>query len=279
VNDYGHTPLFYAARHGYRKTAEALIAVGANKSTIVETNYGKAPQLSKTLKEGEAWLWYLTCHTSPRIGYAVKTQNHLLIFNPPRIIESQETGLANGYLNPKELADQKITVLNCYETPLSGSQPDIFKLKQAMPDANFILNVQTTDNDTGNSDMSAYHKASANESFSVDGVQVHTIPACQSLFGRIKVLGYLVEADGMKVFHAGLHAPYDWKSQKEQYEKEIDFLKPFGPIDIAILPISGRHITIDYEAYLYLIDQLSPKAIYLIGEELNTEEHLKCIEV
>ena len=279
VNDYGHTPLFYAARHGYRKTAEALIAVGADKSTIVETNYGKAPQLSKTLKEGEAWLWYLTCHTSPRIGYAVKTQNHLLIFNPSRIIESQETGLANGYLNPKELADQNITVLNCYETPLSGSQPDIFKLKQAMPDANFILNVQTTDNDTGNSDVPSYHKASANESFSLDGIQVHTIPACQSLFGRIKVLGYLVEADGMKIFHAGLHAPYDWKSQKEQYEKEIGFLKPFGPIDIAILPISGRHITIDYEAYLHLIDQLSPKAIYLIGEELNTEEHLKCIEV
>ena len=64
-----------------------------------------------------------------------------------------------------------------------------------------------------------------------------------------------------------------------EFCKEIDFLKPFGPVDIAILPVSGRHITVNYEPYLYLIDQLRPKAIYLIGEDLVTEEHLKCIEV
>jgi hypothetical protein len=64
-----------------------------------------------------------------------------------------------------------------------------------------------------------------------------------------------------------------------KYRKEIDFLKPFGPIDIAVLPIKGRHISIAYEPYLYLIDQLSPKAIYLIGDDLATEEHRKCLEV
>jgi hypothetical protein len=65
----------------------------------------------------------------------------------------------------------------------------------------------------------------------------------------------------------------------KEYRQQIDFLKPFGPIDLVILPIKGRHLTISYEPYLYLLDQLSPKAIYLIGDDLDTEEHQKCVEV
>jgi hypothetical protein len=34
-----------------------------------------------------------------------------------------------------------------------------------------------------------------------------------------------------------------------------------------------------YEPYIYLIDQLSPKAIYLMGDKLVTKEHTKCIDV
>jgi hypothetical protein len=58
----------------------------------------------------------------------------------------------------------------------------------------------------------------------------------------------------------------------EKYRGEIDFLKPFGPIDVAILSVSG-HFAAAYEPYLYLIDRLSPKAVYL------TEEYPKCVGV
>jgi L-ascorbate metabolism protein UlaG (beta-lactamase superfamily) len=93
-------------------------------------------------------------------------------------------------------------------------------------------------------------------------------------------LGYLVEADGVKIFHAGAHASGNEASEVEKYRKEIDYLKSFGPIDIAILPVNGRHMWwIDYQSFLYLIDQLSPKAVYLIGDDLAKEEHKKCVEV
>ena len=59
VNEDGHTPLYYAARHGHRRTADALIAAGARGSALGEANYGTAPQLTATLKEGEAHLWFL----------------------------------------------------------------------------------------------------------------------------------------------------------------------------------------------------------------------------
>lgn len=276
MNEYDRTPLYYATSLGHRKAAEALIASGADKSAIVETNYGKALQLTEPLKEGEAYLWYLAPNGSPNTGYAVKTRNNLLIFDPRWISESPEAGLANGFINPNKLAGQKITVLIGYQNNL----PNLPGLVKQIPGINFVLSLKPGVSDEENNDMSTYRLAKANESFSIEGIQVHTIPAASRLFGSREGLGYLVEADGLKIFHAGLHFSDNNSSNVAKFHKEIDFLNPFGPIDIAILPIKGRHLeSFAYEPYLYLIDQLSPKAIYLIGEELVTEEHLKCIEV
>ncbi len=278
VNGYGHTPLYYAAKHGYRSLADILIAAGAKKSAIGETNYGKAPQLAGPLKEGEAYLWFLG-GLPPGTGYALKTKEHLLIFDPSGIDESLEAGLANGYLNPQELAGQKITILI---TRPQRYMPDIFELEKRLPGADFVFAFKPTDgNGYVDTDLiPSYRLAAPNESFVVGGVQVHTIPALlQSYVERAKGLGYLVEADGVKIFHAGLHASGNGASQMEEYRKQVDFLKSFGPIDIAILPIKGVHVNIAYEPYLYLLDQLSPKAVYLIGDDLVSEEHRKCVEV
>jgi hypothetical protein len=270
VNEYNHTALYYAAKHGQRKTAEALVAAGANKGAIVETNYGKAPQLTAILKEGEAYLWYLgSC--APCDGYAVKTKNHLLIFNPSKIDPSPEAGLANGHLSPNELAGQKIIVLMTHRP--SPYDPGVSELAKALPGADFVLNYKPADGSP------PYRLATPNESFSMGGIQVHTIPAMLQVFFESEGLGYLVEADGVKIFHPGLHVSGNEDSQMAKYRKEIDFLKPFGPIHFAILPIKGRHISPAYEPYLYLLDQLSPEAVYLNGDDLVTDEHRKCAEV
>jgi ankyrin repeat protein len=282
INEYGHTPLYYAARHGHRRTADALIAAGARESTIGEANYRTAPQLTATLKEGEAHLWFLG-GSAPGTGYAVKTKGHLLLFDPSGIDESPEAGLANGLLNTRELAGQKITVL-ITRMPHPGSGPSISELAKRLPSAEFVLSFKPTADDAGNGDLPPYRLAGANESLSVGDIKVHTIPAIKvpemyRIFAGGEGLGYLVETDGVRVFHAGLHASRNAPTQMDQYRREIDFLKPFGPIDIAILPIKGRHLNIAYEPYLYLLDQLSPKAVYLIGDDLATEEHKKCVEV
>jgi ankyrin repeat protein len=282
VNDYGHTPLFYAARHGHRKAADVLIAAGADKDAVVESNYGKAPQLNEKLKDGEAYLWYLGGTESPYSGYAVKTMGHLLIFNPPGIDASPGAGLANGYLNPDELAGQRITALILYPSYQGRlGRPTVSELAKRLPGVNFVLNFKPTADHAGGSDVPPYRLAAPRVGFSVDGIQVHTIPAVRRLWFSGEGLGYLVEADGLKIFHAGAHASSNDPSELEKYRKEIDFLKPFGPIDIAILPVNGRHIgpRIAYEPYLYLLDRLSPKAVYLIGDDLPSDQHRKCAAV
>jgi ankyrin repeat protein/L-ascorbate metabolism protein UlaG (beta-lactamase superfamily) len=278
VNDYGHTALYYAARHGYRRAADTLIAGGSDKSTIGETNYGKAPQLTETLKEGEAYLWHLG-GMAPGTGYAVKTKNNLLIFDPFKIEKSPEAGLANGKLNPDELAGQKVTIL------LTRKEHGPFgltfrELAKQLPDADFVLSFEPTADNEGDSDIPPYRLARANESFSVDNLKVHTIQTRSSTVRSTGNLGYLVEADGVKVLHAGLLRSENKAPQIERFRKKVDFLKPFGPIDFVILPIKGHHLDyFDYEPYLYLIDQLEPKAVYLIGDNLVYEEHRNCLEV
>jgi hypothetical protein len=275
VNEYNHTALYYAAQHGYRSTADALIAAGGNKGDIVETNYGKAPQLPTTLKNGEAYLWYLGGFYGG--GYAVKTDKHLLVFDKTAIEESPEAGLANGRLNPKELAGQKITVLITKTTGVD-QEPRAFGLAKRVPGTEFVLESQPAAGRAGNPDIPPYRLAVPHEGVSVGGVQVRTIQAMSRGYGGARGVGYLVEADGVKIFHGGFHASDNQASQMERYRKEVDYLKPFGPIDIAILSVGG-HLAADYEPYLYLLDQLSPKAVYLMGGDQVTEEYPKCVKV
>jgi ankyrin repeat protein len=281
VNEYGHTPLYYAAMHGYRKVADALITAGAKKNTIIESNYDKALQLRETLRKGEAYLWYLGGKTTPLMGYAVKTNRNLLIFNPTEIVESPGAGLANGYLNPNELSGLKITSLILYKSYQGPfDRPSVSELAKRLSGTNFVLNFKPTPDTAYNNYLPLYKLASPRESFSIGSIQVHTIPAIGRAWFAGEGLSYLVEADGVKIFHAGLHVPGNNASDVENYRKEIDFLKPFGPIDIVILPVNGNHVWwINYESYYYLIDQLLPKAIYLIGDGSAKDEHKKCIEI
>jgi ankyrin repeat protein len=269
LNEYRQTPLYYASMHGHRKTVEALIAAGADKNYIVEENYGIPSQLHEKLRDGEAYLWCLLYD-----GYAVKTKNHLLVFNPLEIGADSEASLANGYFNPEELKGQNTTVLISHLPGFIAGQ-----YLNAMPNVDFILNNKPISNDENNVDISSYYLAVSNDSFTHKGLIVHTIKAMKTgLFGD-KSIGYLVETDGLKIFYAGFHACKNDSSQMVIYQKEIDYLKPYGPIDIVILPINGRHIRLEYEPYLYLIDALSPKTIYLMSDEFVNEEPKKCVKV
>jgi ankyrin repeat protein len=273
MNGYNHTALYYAAKHGYSKTADVLIAAGARKSDITETNYGKAAQLTAKLKDGEAYFWYLGGFYGG--GYAVKTKNNLLIFDKTVINKSTEASLANGNLNPKELKGQKITVLVTKATGLNYEK-QVLELAKNMDDVDWVFDAKPVVKDTVNTAIQLYHLAAPNESININGIKVHTIPAAGRGNGGATGVGYIVEVDGIKIFHSGFHVSGYEPTQIENYHRKIDSLKSFGPIDIAILTVSG-HLTVNYEPYLILIDRLSPKAVFLMGGDAATEEYPKCV--
>jgi len=76
-------------------------------------------------------------------------------------------------------------------------------LAKKLPGINVALNFKPTADDAASNGLPPYHLATPHETFSVDGIQVHTIPAVRKLWFSSEGLSYLIEADGVKIFHAG----------------------------------------------------------------------------
>ena len=264
VNNDNHTALYYAAKHGYRSSAVALIVAGADKRTIIESNYGKAPQLSESLKQGEAYLWYMKMG-----GYVVKTKNHLILLNPFKTINaSPEASLVNGQLTSKELAGQNIIVLASYPR-VDFPNSDLEKISKLLPKFEWVFFPDRPKEI--NKDLKGippYHMISPNGNLSYGEIKLHATP-------QIPGVGFLYEVDGVKIFDGKMYLSTNEAKELERYRKGIDSLKSFGPIDIAILRVRND-MNNSYEPYLYLIDQLSPKTVYLVEGVIDLEEYKRC---
>ena len=265
VNNNHHTALYYAAKHGYLNAADALIAAGADKSTCAESNYGKASQLTAKLSLGEAYVWYVNG------GNAIKTKDHLLIFSPQALDESNEAGLANGRLNPDELAGLKIIMFTNYPARERGKLR-VLGMANQLPDADWVFTSATGNENS--LDISSYRLIGLNDSLYMRDVRIRTVPG---VHGSAEFVAYYIEVDGVKIFYGRDHVSTNDVSEVEQYRREMDFLGKFGSIDIAFLRVRG-HFGNDYGPYLYLLDKLSPKAIYLTGGEGMVSEYTKCAE-
>jgi hypothetical protein len=266
VDNNNHTALYFAAKHGYKNVVDVLIAKGANKNDIVEGNYGKAAQLNMTLSEGEAYLW-----SNHGWGYTVKTKEHLFAFNYFDISDtSSVSGLANGYLNPNELQGQNFTMF--YSEGYGKIHESAFNIEKDLQDMKFVFNSSPKKGD--NQNIPEYRIAKVHESFTQDGMTVHTILAVPA------GVGYLVEVDGTKIFFAGLHIGSTDSLENEKYKDEIDYLKQFGPIDIAIITVHGHvgNNGNNYNSYLYMIDELAPKEAHLMAAN-NFQQYLECANI
>ena len=73
-DESGHTPLFYAKRHGHGEMVSFLLSAGAADETETVDNTIRCKTVERNLEEGGAVVWYLN-HS----GWAVKTKNHFLM--------------------------------------------------------------------------------------------------------------------------------------------------------------------------------------------------------
>lgn len=265
TDNRGKTPLHYAAQHGHKKIAELLIQNGAQAKNLKE-NFGMSPHIKKKLKSGEAAVWYLG-----QSGWAIKTKNKLLIFDYHVFgPQADEPWLVNGHINPEEIKDQDVYVFVTHEHEDHFS-PVIFDWKKSIDGIEYILGF-------------APEKASEavvllpRETKMVDDMEISTIASTDA------GVGFLVNVDGLTIFHAGDHACKE-KDIKEPYTDEIDYLadKSDG-VDLAFLPITGCGFK-DPEAVkngiLYTLERLKPGVMFpmhVLGFEYQYEEFARNAE-
>ena len=262
----GKTALDYANQYGHEKVAKLMKSSGA-EGDIDPKHFGFSPYIIKTLKESEAYTWYMG-----DAGYAVKTKNHFLLFNYSYNSgggQPVEPRLANGRIHLDEIADCRTIVFAGSPHP-SHHHPERYNIWQKThKNISFVYSFEDKvgRNPRYFKDVEGpeYIYLPDGEKKTIQGVKVETIPV--SGFGP-RGSGFLVEADGLVIFYGGNHL-LGSESQREAFRKPIETLKDRGlEIDLLILPGNfalGRIFPINLEGVDYAVKTLKPKACLASG--------------
>ncbi len=218
----GFTPVDYAFNHGNKFIAKMLVKKGYKPAEGTKKRFGFSPLLKKNLPEKTAAVWYLG-----HCGWAVKTASKLLIFDYWRYSTDAPATplLANGHINPEELADLDVYVFVSHD---HGDHYDtvIHEWKDKMKSVTYVFGFQ-------------------DEKFSD---YVYMAPKTKKKLGDMKIVtfeaadagvSFLIKTDGMSVFHAGDHFN---KSEDCSGPFMADMKKIAGwgiEVDLAFLPAGG----------------------------------------
>jgi hypothetical protein len=253
-DNHGRTPLFYAAKYGHKQAADLLIDAGAKKSSGMEENYGRSPYLIDELEEGEAVVWYLAHR-----GWAVKTRNHLLIFDSEEFGVKRPTqpSLANGFLTPFEIRFHNVVAIYSSYHGEPGEPAYIHEIEDSVTNITYIHN---EGDPWRGSEKTIYMKGREEKTF--DDMQIVSawIP------GMMPILAYLCEVDGLNIFYSCFRP-----EAFEAYKSEIDFLAQHAEeVDIAFLPIPEPGE--EDSASIYLVEKLHPRVVF--PSDPNYRTHL-----
>lgn len=246
VDNKGRTPLQLAAAHSH-KDVTAILENGGAEDDAIEKSFGPSPLLKDKLAKGEAHIWYLG-----QSGWAVKTSKHLLIFDyVPRDPLPDDPLLANGHVTEAELRHMNVSVFVTHDHE-DHYDPSILKWKDRIDDITYVFGF---DPDT----LQGSEVLEPRESRMIKGMKVSTIQSTDA------GVGFIVEVDGLTLFHAGDHANTTTELSAP-FTREIDHIAEQGPaIDIAFLPVvacGSQNRECPRTGVFYSLDKLSPRVLF-----------------
>lgn len=274
---YGRTALHIAASKGYDKIAAALISKGAGLN--ITDNKGQTPlysalyhgndQITKLLIQnkaenkvindlqkglevnpGEAKIFYLG-HS----GWAIKTKNHLLVFDywdDENAAKAGNPNINNGFLVPEDLKNENVIIFISHDHG-DHYTPAMFGWKNKFDNIKFVTGFDPKMN------VKDLNIVEARKHIEIDGVDITTIPSTDT------GVGFLVKTDGMTILHPGDHANMD-RELKGPYVTEIDYLAGLtNKVDIAFFPVSGcnfRDQVALKSGVKYAVGKLNPSVVF-----------------
>lgn len=232
----GNSPLELALQRGHCGVAEALAAHGAKANGSVPAS--TAPFVIPRAGADEAFVWSLG-HS----GWAVKTKGHFLIFDAGNMGRApDQPSLRNGSIAPGEIRGEDVTVFVSHEHG-DHYDPGIFAWKGQVPRIRYVLGFRPSNASMPNRTAAPaaapqvrpedYEYLAAGQVRQIDGMTVTTIESNDT------GVGFVVEVDGVTIFHAGDHANRV-RDLSGPFKPPIDRLvaQKIRP-DLAFLPVSG----------------------------------------
>jgi ankyrin repeat protein/L-ascorbate metabolism protein UlaG (beta-lactamase superfamily) len=244
----GLNPLDYARYHGFEDVAQILQEYQAQ--AIRYTNTPAHTLTNTRIGEKEALLWYLG-HS----GWAIKTQNHLLIFDYfeyPNRAAPATASLASGYVIPSEIKDENVTVFVSHHHH-DHYDPRIFEWRNEIPDIEYVFGFRPRGIEE------EYTYTGPRIERDLEDIKVHTIRSNDA------GVGFLIEVDGLTILHPGDHANGNM-DMSGNYTPEIDALATMSDdIDLAFFAILGCSLGTPESVQLgvhYAVQQLKPNVLF-----------------
>lgn len=205
--------------------------------------------LAEPLAPGEAEIWYLG-HS----GWAVRTQNHLLIFDyweatqsmPPGVDYEKpaDASLATGFIVPSQVDDQNVVVFVSHAHS-DHYDPVILDWQDSFENIEYVFGW-----DGGGGPPHAIRIDTPRKSVVIGDVTVFTV---SHDFDGIPEAAFLVQADGVTLYHSGDHGSSP--AHQQRFRDNVDYLAGITrDIDIAFTATWGGED--------YMIAKLSPSAVF-----------------
>ncbi|NLX71425.1 MAG: MBL fold metallo-hydrolase [Clostridiales bacterium] len=201
----------------------------------------------------QARIWYL--HHS---GFAVETDKNYFIFDYSQDEPAEgDRSLNNGVVSLKDLDEDKSIFVFVSHAHADHFNRVIFEWQYERPDIRYILSddVHLDGKYRNCCFLSPYRE------LTVDAVKIRA-------FGSTDVgVSFLVEADGISIFHAGDLNCWYWyyestedelKQDKQNFEKEVERIKG-QKVDIAFFPVDPRLKEYFHMGGEYFIKTIKPK--------------------
>jgi L-ascorbate metabolism protein UlaG (beta-lactamase superfamily) len=143
------------------------------------------------LKPGDAEVWYLG-----HCGYAVRTQNHLLIFDYIELEENPtERGLDKGFVDSVEISDLNVSVfvthshVDHYDEIIHSWQNEIKNIR-------YIFGWKVNEEQQ----TPHHYLEGPREELKLDDMEIYTVNSFHSFVPEV---AYLVKVDGLVIYHGG----------------------------------------------------------------------------
>lgn len=165
----------------------------------------------KEVKSLEATVWYLG-----HCGYAVKTENHLLIFDYIELEEEPgERALAKGFVNPEEVRDLNVNVFVTH-SHVDHYDQVIFSWEKEIKDIRYFFGWKANDNPK-------YHYLEGPRAeIKLDDMEIYTVNSHHS---SVPEVAYLVKVDGLTIYHGGDYQGRMDRSASSNVEDDMEYLK------------------------------------------------------
>jgi L-ascorbate metabolism protein UlaG (beta-lactamase superfamily) len=167
--------------------------------------------LHRDLNRGEAVIWYLG-----HCGFAIRTQNHLLIFDYQEERDGQEPrprpahpSIENGFIVPDQISDLRVRVFVTHEHA-DHFDPVIFDWRETVPDIAYYFGWRARATDA----PSFHFLVGPRAELKSGDLEISTVNSHHS---GVPEVAYLVRVDGLVIYHNG-----DYRGE---FETDYPFLR------------------------------------------------------